>query len=1390
MSFRTEVANGKLYLEEQGFTFDIHDPEKMAEFLEHHHGKNAGDGPESVPYHAYRIRFQNTDGPQDYSLQGKSRSYANFYLSDDPDDWASKVHNYREVLYEGLYEGVDLRTKKEKGGSAFKYELHIRPEGDAKDIEFEYQGVDGLEITEEGELKVRTSVGTVKETRPVAYYPDGKDSIPVACSYELEGNKVRFRFPQGLEEDRKLVIDPTLVFSTYSGSGSDNFGYTATFDSEGFLYSGSTAFGNNYPVTVGAYQTSWAGGSGAGNLAGTDIALSKYDTSGTFLVWSTYLGGQSDELPHSMVVNENDELFVYGTTSSPDFPVTSNAYDTSFAGGSGKTLNGIGVDFVNGSDIIISRISNDGTALMASTFLGGTANDGLNTNGNLRYNYADEVRGEIIIDENNHCYIASTTRSTDFPTTSNAYQNSFPGGNQSGCVVQMDNSLTTLLWSSYFGGSGEDAVYSLTLDQNDDLFITGGTTSPDIQTDTSVLQPNNAGGRADPFVAHLNGQGDSLFRATYWGSGDYDQSYFVRLDDDEHIHLFGQTEIMDSTFIINANYATPNSGQYITQMTTEMDSVIWSTVFGSGSGNIDISPTAFLVDVCHKIYLSGWGGNTNDFGGLNNNTGSTNGMDTTSNAYQGTTDGSDFYVMVLKNDASGIVYGSFMGGSQSAEHVDGGTSRFSEKGRIYQSVCAGCGGNSDFPIKPDPGAVSPTNNSTNCNNAVFKMNFDLPITVADMDHPGVVCKGDSVPFTDQSTSGHDVIWDFGDGDSSTSNNPSHVYDSSGTFQVTLYVKDTNTCNLSDSVKSNIQVLADSSTSIPDSSICFGEQTSIGVPPLGDSGITYKWEPTTGLSDSTEPNPIASPDSTIDYQLYISNGVCTDTLLQTVQVTKPAFTTSNDTLLCQGTDSVDLQGSSLPSSSIDEWVWTELSDPSDTLNDNLSDSVITVLPNDTGNYVLKGTRNGCSLKDTVQVLVKQLSANLAPDTTICEGDTAVIKAQVSGTGPFQYDWSPDSAIAQGDSTQQIDVAPGTSTLYQLEVTNGACTDTLTRNIQVTPAPNIQTSNDTILCDGQDSIDLNASSVPPTSIDEWTWTQVAAPLDTLNDGPTDSSITVLPNDSSYYLITATEGNCSTTDTVAVLTTPLTLGLPPDTTICKGDTITLQAQASGAGSLSYDWEPDPSILQGDSSSQITISPSNTTTYTLEVSDSQCTITRSVTIAVSDLGQKNVTATADQDTIALGGSTKIHADPDHTYDVSWTPPQWLEDPNAFHTGASPTSTTTFHLRMTDNGGCLQRDSVRIYVYDLECKPPDLFIPNAFTPNGDGENDVLYVRGKNIQEMTFRVFDRWGEKVFESHDPEKGWDGTYQGRDLDPDVYVYYLEITCQGDKEYFEKGNITLIR
>jgi len=121
--------------------------------------------------------------------------------------------------------------------------------------------------------------------------------------------------------------------------------------------------------------------------------------------------------------------------------------------------------------------------------------------------------------------------------------------------------------------------------------------------------------------------------------------------------------------------------------------------------------------------------------------------------------------------------------------------------------------------------------------------------------------------------------------------------------------------------------------------------------------------------------------------------------------------------------------------------------------------------------------------------------------------------------------------------------------------------------------------------------------------------------------------------------------------------------------------------------------------------------------------------------------------------------------------------------------ATTTFVVVVSD-GICTVSDSVTVKVFEFACDEPDIFVPNAFTPNGDGNNDVLYVRGRYITALEFKVFDRWGEKVFETTDQAFGWDATFNGKPVDPAVFVYWLKVECEGGQTYFKKGNVTVIR
>ncbi|WP_460504172.1 SBBP repeat-containing protein, partial [Hymenobacter agri] len=269
----------------------------------------------------------------------------------------------------------------------------------------------------------------------------------VACRYVLaEGSTVRFALG-AYDHARALTIDPVVVFASYSGSAANNWGFTATYDPAGNLYTGGIAFDIGYPTTAGAFQTTFK--------ALVDIAIIKFNTnvSGPAArVWATYLGGNDADFPTSLVVNSQGELLVLGTSGSDDFPVTAAAAQRRFASGVAADPFGFGApyDAPNGTDLVITRLNATGTALRGSTYLGGSGNEGLlplafNTSASsptpqLAHNYGDPFRGDILVDAADNVYVASHTTSANFPVAA-GLGGAYRGGTSDGVVVKLAPAL-------------------------------------------------------------------------------------------------------------------------------------------------------------------------------------------------------------------------------------------------------------------------------------------------------------------------------------------------------------------------------------------------------------------------------------------------------------------------------------------------------------------------------------------------------------------------------------------------------------------------------------------------------------------------------------------------------------------------------------------------------------------------------------------------------------------------------------------------------------------------------------------------------------------------------------------------------------------------------------
>ncbi len=882
VDFLAQVPGGQMALGAGQFNYFFFDYEKINELHEATHERFkevniAGAEDLFINGHRVSVNFVNSNTSARPKAAKKSSVYYNYFLGANPDMWASNVHAYGEVTYEGIYEGIDLKLY--IAGNNIKYDLIVAPGIDPDQIQIQYDGAMSM-MVHDGDLIVDAKLTEVVEKKPIAFQWIGGKKVFVAAAYHLAGNRVSFSFTEGYDPCYELVIDPLLIFSTYSGFTADNWGSTATPGEHGNLYSAGvtnqTTFGGNFPAfnsqsSAGPFQVSYGGL--------YDVAIFKYDSLGQEMLYASFLGGAESESPHSLIMNKDEELLVLGTTSSANFPTTAGVVDRDFNGGGAPLLHV--VQYNNGSDIFVAKISKDGSQLLASTYLGGSDLDGLNPNNSpLVANYGDQLRGDIITDQNGDVLISTVTSSSNFPVQ-NSFSTAYKGGLTDAVVLKLSGDLSQIIWGAYVGGAGTDASHTVKFDSQGKILVGGGTSSVNFPVTAGSYQPSHRG-HVDGWIAKLEPDGSGIIAGTFTGTSSFDQVYFLDLNASDEVYVYGQTS---GQFPVTPGvYNNPGSGQFLQKLGSDLNNLSFSTVFGSGLGIPNISPTAFLVNECNNIYMTGWGGLVNQSNSIYWNS-NTVGMPVTPDAFQSTSSGSDFYFMVLTDDATQFLYGTYMGGNLSRTHVDGGTSRFDKGGIVYHAVCSGCAAfnanqntsSSDFPTTPN--SWSGVNNSLNCNNAAFKfdlssLNARIVTNSIKLDQPGLnrICLPDKLVFQNKSTGGEIYEWDFGDGTFDSKPDTVsiiHEYQSAGTYQVGLRAIDQGTCKGEDFDFATIVVSKASGFAEADKAVCFESPTQL----LAGGGAQYKWYVKKDSVISELARPTIIPKDTTSYFVDIvdSNG---------------------------------------------------------------------------------------------------------------------------------------------------------------------------------------------------------------------------------------------------------------------------------------------------------------------------------------------------------------------------------------------------------------------------------------------------------------------------------------------------------------------------------------
>ena len=1301
--FKSDVLGGKIWVQQHKLIYHQQDLSAMHE----NHGHLKQGSVTALKETVVHVNFLNSNEVTDVEYKGKTPYYHNYLIGKDSSKWGRGVYGYQEFTLKNYYASIDMTWALAKG--QHKYQFTVHPGANPADIVWEYVGQKSVDINRKGQLKIETELGSISEQKPFAFQLIDGRRVEVKCRFILDGNQVHFELGQ-YDKTVPLVIDPVLVFATYNGAFSDNFGMTATYGNNGIAFSAGMVYGNNFPIpNVNVFDPSSNFTAISGNYGITDVFITKYNSQGTALLWATFLGGgnsnQGTETANSLICDSLDNIYIYGATSSIDFPTSPGAFQPNHAGGvAGLNFASNAVYFQNqGADIFVSKISANGQNLLASTYVGGSGNDGVNYNVSGTYdslvsNYGDQFRGEIMLDEQGNTIIASCTRSLNFPTLNPFQANN--NGQEDGVIFRLNPNFSNLQFSTYYGGTQNDACYSVKIDTLSNVVVCGGTSSSDLSGTVGGLMGSYQGGKSDGFVIRLNPTGTALTAGTYLGRTAYDQTFFVEVDRDNNVFVLGQS--VGGTFPVwNAPYTNPSSSQFVIKLNNNLSTNMASTQIGNGSSQINISPSAFLVDICGNIYVSGWGANI-----LQNIP--ISGMPVSPNAFQSTTTGFDFYLMVIEHDFQSLLYATYMGGPSAQEHVDGGTSRFDKNGVVYQSVCGGCGGLSDFPTTP--GAYSASNNSSNCNNLLFKFDFQLIPTAIFNSSANIGCEDFQVNFINFSSQNDSYLWDFGNNQtSSTIFNPIITYTEPGVYNVFLYVTDS-VCLLTDTALTTITVL-----------------------------------------------------DSIVFNLYDTLSLC-----------------SNAPYLL----SLQANGTA------NEFIWSQSPNFTNPLNSNPSSPSVLLISANPGWYYVSVSNGLCTTTDSVFVEFDvPVNASFLPsEVGGCVPLTVNFNNSSSITSNFYWDFG-NGVIDSVNYNTSITYTQAGSYLVSLIIVDSLCASTDTTNFMINVSPSVAVNlTDVIYLCSSEAITLQP--FVSGAANYFIWSTNNQFTDTLNATILDTTLFLIDPQPGYYYFQAGNNNCFVTDSVSIEIFSNQLNLTASNTLCLGDSLLASVINTGQELFTYEWSPLSIILNPSNSNQVYVQPlTSQYIYVEATSPNNCVVNDSVFVNVFYLDPSSVIASAQPTLVVPGSQVLLSGLPSGMATYSWTPTAGLNTPTLQNTFATVQQTTIFTLTVSD-GVCFISDTTEVKVYEIICDHPYVFVPNAFSPNGDGNNDILFVRGLWVEKVIFRIFDRWGELVFESDQVANGWDGTFQGRKLDPDVYDYYLDVTCIGGLKSISKGNVTLMK
>ena len=671
--------------------------------------------------------------------------------------------------------------------------------------------------------------------------------------------------------------------------------------------------------------------------------------------------------------------------------------------------------------------------------------------------------------------------------------------------------------------------------------------------------------------------------------------------------------------------------------------------------------------------------------------------------------------------------------------------------------------------------------------------FDFEISTCDGSGPIEILFTNTSTYADASVISYE--WNFNNStEIVTEENPILLLDGSSTIEVILTVTTEDGCTDSYSIMESFTVI---DFIIDETEVVICDDVPVQLNPEADTDLTFVWSPAVGLNNPNLASPTANPAETTLYTVTITNpnaGSCAVT--QEVNVLVPIYDvnvafdaeyiTCGETAEIQFTDLTTASGTDIIA-----WDWNF----GNGMTSNEQNPSIILTESAMLNASLTVTTvNGCEVEllspQSLPIDLIVIDDNTFEDMlNVCMGESIFLNENPDPN--YNYEWTPTTNLDDPTSPNPQLINADANTVYTVTISNisiDTCSimRTVAVNVFDTPAPSINAVGQENICttEGILSIELGAGETVMWSTDE-SFDDIIS---------TDESIVTTPGaGTTYYAMVSNQFGCGS-ELVSFLSTSSELDLDPDIAqqnLCIDGSTELNATINGINTpTEWTWSPETQIDEFLTESMVLVSPTESTIYTL-VGTNQFGCSDEITfdVEVIDLESQIIAQITTSDLITGQPVTlSVTENPDYTY--SWSPASILDDPTSANPTFTLTEEVTFEVEVTDSNGCSAVFAVVVLPADTPCAEPYVFVPNAFSPNGDGLNEELRIDGNQITEMYLAIYNRWGEKVFEATDQTQTWDGTYEGKALDPDVFGYTFRATCSNGDNFTSQGNISLLQ